>query len=135
MEADPQRARSLLERELYWAVEPGGGAPGPLRDLRRRLEELADTLRADLARPFPARDPALEAGSRWRRAVKRFLYRFLRPFTRRHDRLASELAAMSLELVDHLVRVQADLRRVENEVLRMGDGGSGPEEAAAGETA
>jgi hypothetical protein len=116
------RARSLLERELYWAADPGSGPPGPMRDLRRRLEELADTLRADLARPFPTRDPVLEAGSGWRRSLKRLLYRFLRPFLRRHDRVASELAGMTLEVVDHLSRVETDLRRLEEEVLRLGGG-------------
>jgi hypothetical protein len=80
---------------------------------------MADTLRADRSRPFPAKEPLLEAGPRWRRAVKRFLYRFLRPFLRRPDRLVGELAATSLELLDHLARAQADLRRLEEEVLRL----------------
>lgn len=124
MHADPDRARSLLERELYWATDQGIQAPGPLRDLRRRLEDLTDTLRADLSRPFPSRDPLLDAGRGWRRALKRFLYRFLRPFMRRHDRVASELAAMSLELVDHLARVEDHLRRFEEEALRLGGGAS-----------
>lgn len=118
----PDRVRSLLQRELYWASDLGSRAHGPLRDLRRRLQDLTDTLRADLSRPFPAGDPQLEAGSGWRRTLKRLLYRVLRPFTRRHDRVASELAAMSLEVVDHLARVEMDLRRLDEEVLRLGGG-------------
>lgn len=122
MNDEPPRPAELLERELYWLADRAAAPPGPLRELRRRLEHLTDTLRADLSRPFPAEDPALEAGTGWRRAVKRFLYRFLRPFLRRHDRLAGELAATSLELLDHVARAEADLRRLEDEVLRLRGG-------------
>ncbi|HEX6262257.1 MAG TPA: hypothetical protein VF097_05355 [Actinomycetota bacterium] len=105
-----ERARDALRRELYWGDEPR--AAGPTRELRARIERLADSLQADLARPFPA-DPSFSGGSRWRLGVKRFLYRLNRPLTRRQDRIAAELAAISLELLDHLGRLEDELRRVE----------------------
>lgn len=114
-----ERARIALERELYWQDDQGIDAPGPFRDLRQRLEELADTLRSDLSRPFPSRDPYLFGGSRWRRGVKRVLYRLMRPITRRRDRMVVDLAGMTLEVLDHLARAQGDVHRLEEEIVRL----------------
>lgn len=105
-----ERAKDALRQELYWREEPRD--PGPMRDLRARIEELADALQADLVRPFPA-DPSFAGGARWRRGLKRLLYRLNRPLTRRHDRVAAELASISLELLDHLGRLEHELRRIE----------------------
>lgn len=99
----------LLRRELYWAGEREPA--GPLRDLRARAERLLDALQADLARPMPD-DPSLATGSRPRRTAKRMLTRLVRPVTRRHDRALAELAAISLELLDHLGRLEDELRRL-----------------------
>lgn len=105
-----ERAEDALRRERYWGET--ARASGPTRDLRARIEKLADALQADLARPLPA-DPSFAQGSRLRLAVKRFLYRLNRPLTRRQDRAAAELAAISLELLDHLGRLEDELRRIE----------------------
>lgn len=105
-----ERAKDALRQELYWRDEPP--VAGPLRDLRARIERLADELQGDLARPFPA-DPSFSGGSRWRRGVKRLLYRLNRPLSRRHDRAAAELSSISLEILDHLGRLEDELRRIE----------------------
>lgn len=108
-----ERAEERLQRERYWRGE--AEPPGPLRELRARVEALADALHADLARPLPD-DPALHRGPRWRRSAKRLVTKLIRPATRRHDRAAAELAAISLELLDHLGRLEDELRRLRESV-------------------
>lgn len=105
-----ERAEDVLRRELYWMGERR--ATGPLRDLRARAEGLADALQRDLARRVPD-DPSLSTGSAFRRFGKRLLARVIRPVTRRQDLLLAELTSVSLELLDHLGRLEDELRRLD----------------------
>jgi hypothetical protein len=111
---DPSRhpARALLERELSQAAPPGASAEsGPWR----QWATLLDSLRAQLPRPVPA-DPALDTGSRLKRAYRRFVHRLGRPVSRRSERIAGDLAELGMQLAQQVERIEL---RVES--LREGN--------------
>ena len=125
-EAEP--AREGLERELYWRTDPVAGEPlTPAEELRVRIEDLAQALKRDLGQAAPWGDPSLTSGSGLKRRYKILLHRMLRPITRRYDRIAAELAAISVALADLLRRSEAETRRLREEVAALQDGSRDPE--------
>ncbi len=112
-----------MERELYWVRH--AGVPEPSRstaELRERLARLAQTLRRDAGQAAPWGDPSITSGSRWRRRFKIALHRFLRPVSRRYDRITAELAETGVALADALLKAEAELDRLQREVLARGGG-------------
>jgi hypothetical protein len=124
----------LLDRELYWRSEATADLALGTEDLRLRLERLAGKLQEDLRRGVPVFEPSLREGRGWRRALKRALFRGLRPMTRRNDRVSAELASMAAELVSRLSQTQSALQRLDAEIAtlrrRLDGGGAGPAEAS-----
>jgi len=119
-------ADEALERELYWAEQRTTRGPTvhTIGELREALREFEALMLDDEKAMFPRAEPNLAAGSKWRRALKLRVYRFLRPVTRRYDRLIAELAGLTLSLAERLRETEAELGR-----LRAATGG----EAAAPE--
>lgn len=119
-------ARRALERELYWAGRMG--VPEPSRttaELRERLARLAQELRRDAGQAAPWGDPGIVSGGRWRRRLKILLHRLLRPVSRRYDRITADLAETGVALADALLRAEAELDRLQHEVLALrGDAGA-----------
>src|SRR2546423_5265777 len=100
---DPVAAgREALERELYWSADPIPSDAGRVAELRRAWGEVAERLRLLADHPSSVSDPALAAGSRWRRLVKRLLFRLMRPVSRRSDRMGAELAELGFLMAKRL---------------------------------
>ena len=71
------------------------------QDLRDRLRTLVERLRTEQGETVPA-EPSVTSSSALKGAVKRGVFRLTRPATRRSDRLATELAAVALELAERV---------------------------------
>jgi hypothetical protein len=110
-----ESARQALERELYWLsgedAEPGTRA----EQARTAADRLLQRLRRDAVQAAPWGDPGLASGGGLRRRFKIVLHRFLRPVTRRYDRVAAELAAVQVALADCILQLEAELRRLREE--------------------
>jgi SAM-dependent methyltransferase len=100
------RARATFERELYWAAEPEPSEAADAIDVRRSFATVAERFRAEAEQPVPWSDPALTAGSRWRRFVKTRMFRVLRPVSRRYDRMGAELAELGAMLAARVERIE-----------------------------
>lgn len=117
---EPERGKDALQRELYWVSGGAGAAPTrATAELRERLVHLAQTLRRDAEQAAPWGDPGITSGSRWKRRYKIGLHRLLRPVSRRYDRIAAELATVAVGLADALQQAEADVRRLEDDVLAL----------------
>jgi hypothetical protein len=103
-----------LERELYWAEQRTMRGPTvhTVGELREALREFEALMLDDEKAMFPRAEPNLAAGSKWRRALKLRVYRFLRPVTRRYDRLVAELAGLTLSLAERLRETEAEVSRL-----------------------
>ena len=89
------------------------------QDLHVRLRQMVDRLQAEQRETVPAAEPYLVSGSALKGAVKRGVFRLTRPATRRSDRLATELAAVALELAEQVRAVTADLDRAHGDLDRL----------------
>src|SRR4051794_32501754 len=111
---DASWADDALERELYWAEQRTTRGPTvhTIGELREALREFEALMLDDEKAMFPRAEPNLAAGSKSRRALKLRVYRFLRPVTRRYDRLIAELAGLTLSLAERLRETEAELGRL-----------------------
>jgi hypothetical protein len=111
-------ADEALERELYWAEQRTTRGPTvhTIGELREALREFEALMIDDEKAMFPRAEPNLAAGSKWRRTLKLRVYRFLRPVTRRYDRLIAELAGLTLSLAERLRESDAELGRLRAEL-------------------
>jgi hypothetical protein len=116
-------ARSVLERELYWAGDPTSVASRSTAELRIALHDFVAAMRADERSPIPRREPLLGSQAQWKRNAKLLIYRAFRPVSRRYDRLLGDLATLTRLLADRLADAEAEIERL------RGDGGA--EEASA----
>lgn len=89
------------------------------QDLRDRLRDLVEQLRAEQGETVPAAEPYLRSSSALKGAAKRGVFRLARPATRRSDRLATELAAVALELAERLREVTVDIERARGDLERL----------------
>lgn len=94
-------------------------APSSIDELIDRLEELVTQLREEQGTAVPTSEPYLASRSAVKGAMKRGIFRVTRPATRRSDRLATELAAIALELAERLQTVGADIERVRGDIDRL----------------
>jgi hypothetical protein len=120
---DSAWADEALERELYWAEQRTTRGPTvhKIAELREALREFEALMLDDERNMYPRAEPNLASGTKWRRALKLRVYRFLRPVTRRYDRLIGELAGLTLSLAERLRESEAEVAR-----LRAGRGGNAP---------
>ena len=113
--SEPQAAREALEREIYWLGTTEPDAPlTAIGELVASLERLERQLHADVNRAVPTALIRMPR-SRWKRAVKRFTHRAMRPVTRRYDRVNAELAAAVLDLAEHVSRLEGQVRRLQRQ--------------------
>ncbi|HLA93161.1 MAG TPA: hypothetical protein VJO36_06480 [Actinomycetota bacterium] len=118
-------ARSVLERELYWAGDPNTPTSQSTRELRIALHDFAARMRADERSRVPRQEPLLGSASRWKRNVKVSVYSTLRPVTHRYDRLLADLATMSRMLAERLADAEAQIEVLRREVEEL-RGSTGP---------
>jgi SAM-dependent methyltransferase len=83
------------------------------------LHVLVAQLQSDQSSGLPVEEPYLASGSALKGGVKRGVFRATRPATRRYDRLATDLARVSLELAEQLETVTADIDRLRGDVDRL----------------
>lgn len=112
-------AFEALQRELYWAGAEGAGTQRSAEELRVALHRLAESLRDDLSGVEPSPEWGLDRGPRWRRWLKRLLYRLLRPVHRRYGGVTAELAALGAGLAARLEHAEAAVERLEAEIDAM----------------
>src|SRR5207237_1526660 len=115
-------ADEALERELYWAEQRTTRGPTvhTIAELREALREFEALMLDDERSIYPRAEPNLSAGSKWRRALKLRVYRFLRPVTRRYDRLIAELAGLTLSPAARLRAPGAAAARLPGELQPAG---------------
>jgi hypothetical protein len=118
-QASSDDARSVLERELYWAGDPNTPASQSTRQLRIALHDFAARMRADERSRVPRQEPLLGSASRWKRSAKVSIYSALRPVTHRYDRLLGELATMSRMLAERLADAEAQIETLRREVEEL----------------
>jgi hypothetical protein len=100
-------AAEALRRELYWAPPPTRSTLAarhhgvPVSPLAARWSSLAGTLRWEYDEMFPP-EPLLKVGSGFRLRMKRFVWRYTRPVTRRYDRIGADLAELGFETAQGL---------------------------------
>ena len=105
-------ARSVLERELYWAGDPTSSVSRSTAELRIALHDFVASMRADERSPIPRQEPLLGSQAPWKRNTKLLLYRAVRPVSRRYDRLIGDLAALTRLLADRLADAEAEIDRL-----------------------
>ena len=81
-----------LSREMYWARETAARARMETPEIRDRLHDFAAQMRTDEAVLIPMGEGNLASPSKWRRQLKRRLWRLMRPATWRYDRLLADHA-------------------------------------------
>jgi len=114
--ASDDDARTVLERELYWAGDPNTAETGSSAELRISLHDFVAAMRADEHSRVPSREPMLGSTSRWKRSVKVFGYGLLRPVTHRYDRLIGDLAALDRAIVERLAEAEAEIATLRREL-------------------
>jgi hypothetical protein len=108
-------ARSVLERELYWAGDPSTPTSQSTRQLRIALHDFAAAMRADERSRIPRQEPLLGSAAKWKRSVKVFSYVALRPITHRYDRLLGDLATLIRMLAERLADAEAEIDALKKE--------------------
>jgi SAM-dependent methyltransferase len=89
------------------------------QQLIEHLHVLVAQLQSDQATGLPADEPYLDSRSVLKGGVKRGVFRATRPATRRYDRLATDLASVSLELAQQLEVANADIDRMRGDIDRL----------------
>jgi hypothetical protein len=112
---DTNDARSVLERELYWAGDPSTPTSQSTRQLRIALHDFAAAMRADERSRIPRQEPLLGSAARWKRSVKVSFYVALRPITHRYDRLLGDLATLTRMLAERLADAEAEIDALKKE--------------------
>ena len=114
MSEDP--GADALARELYWAEEatPRGRMSTP--DVRNELHDFAALMRADERSVIPRGEINLAASSRVRRGVKLKVFHFMRPISRRYDRLLADHAELTTALAERVQQLEAEVGRLREEL-------------------
>lgn len=113
--------RAALERELYWAEEATPRSRMDIAAVRDALHDFAALMRDDQKVAIPRAEPNLAHPARWRRQLKLRLFRFLRPISKRYDRLLADLGELNAALADRVAELEAEVARLREQ--KPGDGG------------
>ena len=111
--------RAALERELYWAEEATPRSRMDIAAVRDALHDFAALMRADQKVAIPRGEPNLMHSVRWRRQLKLRLFRFLRPISKRYDRLLADLGELNAALADRVAELEPEVARLRD---KAGDG-------------
>jgi hypothetical protein len=107
--------RDALARELYWAEEVTPPSRMDTGEVRDALHDFAVTMRDDERQVYPRGEPNLSSSTRWRRQLKRRLFRLFRPISWRYDRLLADLGELNAALADRVAGLEAELARLKRE--------------------
>lgn len=106
--------RDLL-REMYWARETAARARMDTPEIRDRLHDFAAQMRTDEAVVIPIGEGNLASPSKWRRRLKRRIWRVMRPATWRYDRLLADHAELTTSLAEKVMVLEAEVDRLKAE--------------------
>ena len=104
-----------LSREMYWARETAARARMETPEIRDRLHDFAAQMRTDEAVLIPMGEGNLASPSKWRRQLKRRLWRLMRPATWRYDRLLADHAELTTSLAEKVMVLEAEVDRLKAE--------------------
>ena len=107
--------QSDLLREMYWARETAARARMDTAEIRDRLHDFAAQMRTDEAVVIPMGEGNLASPSKWRRQLKRRLWRVMRPATWRYDRLLADHAELTTSLAEKVMVLEAAVDRLKGE--------------------
>ena len=119
--SDPGASEALrdLTREMYWARETAARARMDTPEIRDRLHDFAAQMRTDETVVIPMGEGNLASPSRWRRQLKRRIWRLMRPATWRYDRLLGDHAELTTSLAEKVMVLEAEVDRLTAEVDRL----------------
>ena len=119
--SDPvaSEAQRDLTREMYWARETAARARMDTSEIRDRLHDFAAQMRTDETVVIPMGEGNLASPSRWRRQLKRRIWRLMRPATWRYDRLLGDHAELTTSLAEKVMVLEAEVDRLAAEVDRL----------------
>lgn len=112
---EPRDAQDEVLREMYWARETAARARMETPEIRDRLHDFAAQMRTDEAVIIPMGEGNLASPSKWRRQVKRRLWRLMRPATWRYDRLLADHAELTTSLAEKVMVLEAEVDRLKSE--------------------
>lgn len=106
---------SELLREMYWARDTAARARMDTPEIRDHLHDFAAQMRTDEAVLIPMGEGNLASPSKWRRQLKRRLWRVMRPATWRYDRLLADHAELTTSLAEKVMVLEAEVDRLKAE--------------------
>jgi hypothetical protein len=120
----PNPAAEALARELYWAGpllhgDLGGAGASLDAGLPQRWYALEETLLWEYTQRYPEGEEVLLVGGRFKRAIKRMLFRVVRPLTRRYDRVGADIARLGRETADVGIEVARSLEVLRHDVATL----------------
>jgi hypothetical protein len=124
-EGGESEAHRDLAREMYWARETAARARMETPEIRDRLHDFAAQMRTDEKVVIPMGEGNLSSPSKWRRQLKRRLWRVMRPTTWRYDRLLADHAELTTSLAEKVMVLEAEVDRLKAEGGRPAPGATG----------
>lgn len=106
---------SELLREMYWARDTAARVRMDTPEIRDRLHDFAAQMRTDEAVLIPMGEGNLASPSKWRRQLKRRLWRVMRPATWRYDRLLADHAELTTSLAEKVMVLETEVDRLKAE--------------------
>lgn len=106
---EPREEQADLLREMYWARETAARGRMLTPEIRDRLHDFAAQMRTDETAVIPLGEGNLASPSKWRRQLKRRLWRLMRPATWRYDRLLADHAELTTSLAEKVMVLEAEI--------------------------
>ena len=110
--SQPRDEQAELLREMYWARETAARGRMLTPEIRDRLHDFAAQMRTDETAVIPLGEGNLASPSKWRRQLKRRLWRLMRPATWRYDRLLADHAELTTSLAEKVMVLEAEVDRL-----------------------
>jgi len=107
---------SDLLREMYWARDTAARARMDTPEIRDRLHDFAAQMRTDQEVVIPMGEGNLASRSKWRRQLKRRIWRVTRPATWRYDRLLADQTELSIRLAERVIDLEHEVERLRSAV-------------------
>ncbi len=113
--SEPGDEQRELLREMYWARESAARGRMLTAEIRDRLHDFAAQMRTDETAVIPLGEGNLASPSKWRRQLKRRLWRLMRPATWRYDRLLADHAELTTSLAEKVMVLEAEVDRLKGD--------------------